>query len=284
VLAMDETPIKAGRKKNKSAGRGGMKVGYFWPIYGDRDEVAFPFADTRAHAVVYETLKEFCGTLLADGYGAYDSYAEASENVELANCWTHARRKFVEAEPVEPLLSGQALARIGDLYEHDARCRDGTRTPDEVRAYRQTHCTSIVDAFFASLNKALDERALLPTSPFTKAACYAVDRERSLRVFLEHPGVQMDTNHLERALRPIALGRKNWMFCSTEVGARQVGMIQSLLVTCKLHGLDTYTYLVDVLQRVQTQPAKQVRELTPRLWAEHFAQSPMRSALFSHSD
>ena len=100
-------------------------------------------------------------------------------------------------------------------------------------------------------------------------------------VFLAQPGVQMDTNHLERALRPIAIGRKNWMFCSTEVGASQVGVIQSLLVTCRLHGLDAYTYLVDVLQRVQIHPAKRVQELTPRLWAENFALAPMRSVLFS---
>lgn len=282
VLAMDETPIKAGRKKNKPPGRGRMKTGYFWPIYGDRDEVAFPFADTRAHAVVYETLKEFCGTLLTDGYEAYDRYAEATGKVELAHCWVHVRRKFLEAEPVEPRLSAEALSHIGALYEHDEQCRE-LRSPGEVLAYRQRHCVPIVDAFFASLTEALDKQALLPTNPFTKAASYAIDRERSLRVFLAQPGVQMDTNHLERALRPIALGRKNWMFCSTEVGARQVGVIQSLLVTCRLHGLDAYTYLVDVLQRVQIHPAKRAQELTPRLWAENFGDNPMRSVLFSYS-
>ena len=283
VLAMDETPIKAGRKKNKPPGRGRMKTGYFWPIYGDRDEVAFPFADTRAHAVVYETLKDYCGTLLTDGYEAYDRYAEATSKVELAHCWVHVRRKFLEAELVEPGLADEALTRIATLYEHDEQCRALPGGPDEVLGYRQKHCAPIVDAFFTSLTEALDNQALLPTNPFTKAARYAVDREASLRVFLRHPGVQMDTNHLERALRPIALGRKNWLFCSTEVGAKQVGVIQSLLVTCRLHGLDAYTYLVDVLQRVQVHPAKRVHELTPRLWAENFAESPMRSALFSQS-
>jgi hypothetical protein len=188
------------------------------------------------------------------------------------------RRKFVEAEPVEPQLGGDVLAHIGALYEHEARCRDGKSSPDAVRAYRQEHCLSIVDALFSLLARALEEQALLPSSPFTKAARYALDREASLRVFIDHPAVQMDTNHLERALRPIALGRKNWLFCSTEVGARQVGLIQSLLVTCRLHGLDAFTYLVDVLQRVQEHPAKRVHELTPRLWADHFADAPMRSA------
>ena len=89
----------------------------------------------------------------------------------------------------------------------------------------------------------------------------------------------IDTNHLERTIRPIALGRKNWLFCWTEMGARYVGIVQSLLSTCRLHGVDPYTYLVDVLQRIATHPAKQVDLLIPRLWKEHFAEAPLRSDL-----
>ena len=89
----------------------------------------------------------------------------------------------------------------------------------------------------------------------------------------------MDTNHLERALSPIPLGRKNWMFSWTELGAKHVGIVQSLIVTCRLHGIDPYTYLVDVLQRVGQHPASQVAELTPRWWKERFAASPLRSGL-----
>jgi hypothetical protein len=259
-----------------------MKLGYFWPVYGDRDEVVFPFADTRSHMVVARTLKEFCGILLADGYEAYDRYAAARQKVELAHCWVHTRRKFVESESVEPELSQKALDYIAALYQHDEVCKN--LASDARLDYRQKHCAPIVDEFFEWLSEVQVERALLPTNLFTKAATYAIDRESSLRVFLEHPGVQMDTNHLEQAVRPIALGRKNWMFCWTEVGARQVGVLQSLLFTCRLHGLDAYTYLVDVLQRVQIHPAKRVHELTPRLWPEHFADSPMRSVLATFPD
>jgi hypothetical protein len=100
-----------------------------------------------------------------------------------------------------------------------------------------------------------------------------------LRVFLEDPDVPLDTNHLEREIRPITLGRKNWMFCWTELGAEHVGLIQSLISTCKLHDINPYHYLVDVLQRVGQHPASQVDELTPRLWKQKFAQNPMRSVL-----
>ena len=100
-----------------------------------------------------------------------------------------------------------------------------------------------------------------------------------LKVYLGDPDVPIDTNHLERALRVIPMGRKNWNFCWTEAGAEQVGVIQSLLTTCRLHGVDPYTYLVDVLQRVSRHPARYVIELTPRVWKEKFANNPLKSNL-----
>lgn len=93
------------------------------------------------------------------------------------------------------------------------------------------------------------------------------------------PDVPIDTNHLERALRAIPMGRKNWNFCWTELGAKHVGIVQSLIVTCRLHGIDPYTYLVDVLQRVAMHAASRVAELTPRLWKQNFASDPLRSDL-----
>jgi len=91
----------------------------------------------------------------------------------------------------------------------------------------------------------------------------------------------MDTNHLERALRVIPMGRRNWLFTWTELGAKHVGIIQSLLTTCRLHEISAYDYLVDVLQRVDRHPASRVVELTPRLWKEHFAENPLRSDLYA---
>ncbi len=108
-------------------------------------------------------------------------------------------------------------------------------------------------------------------------------RKAALEVFLGDDKVAIDTNHLERALRPIPMGKKNWLFCWTEVGAEAVGAIQSLLVTCRLHQVDPYVYLVDVLQRVGQHPAHLVHELTPRLWKEKFAANPLRSDLFDSS-
>ena len=120
---------------------------------------------------------------------------------------------------------------------------------------------------------------LLPSNPLSKALQYARARHASLQVFLSNPAVPIDTNHLERALRVIPLGRRNWLFCWTELGAKQVGIIQSLIVTCKLQGVDVYTDLVDVLQRVGEHPARDVIDLTPRVWKTRFSQNPIKSDL-----
>ncbi|SPE21097.1 transposase (fragment) [Burkholderiales bacterium] len=108
------------------------------------------------------------------------------------------------------------------------------------------------------------------------------ERRDGLQVFLDDPDVASDTNHLERAFRAIPLGRKNWMFCWTELGARRVGMVQSVLTTCKLHDIDACDNLVDVLQRVSQHPASRVDELTPRKWKTLSADNALRSPLCDH--
>jgi transposase len=145
--------------------------------------------------------------------------------------------------------------------------------------HRLTHSKPHVETFFAWVDRCLEEHGLRPTTPFTKALNYVRERRLGLEIFLTDPDVPMDTNHLERSLRAIPMGRKNWNFCWTELGAKHVGIVQSLIVTCRLHGIDVYTYLVDVLQRVGQHPAARVAELTPRLWKLHFAANPLRSAL-----
>lgn len=136
-----------------------------------------------------------------------------------------------------------------------------------------------MDQFFEWVDRQFERQGLLPSNPLTKALGYVRQRRAGLEVFLQDADVPMDTNHLERALRPIPMGRKNWNFCWTEVGAQHAGIVQSLIATCRLHDVDPYTYLVDVLQRVGQHPASRVHELTPRLWKQHFAQAPLRSDL-----
>ena len=186
----------------------------------------------------------------------------------------------MKAQEVEPVRVKTALDFIADLYEQEGEIRRrGLEGEAKLRA-RTEQSKPIVDAFFTWLDKELIGSALLPTNPFTRAAVYARKRQKGLEVFLADPDVPPDTNHLERALRVIPMGRKNWIFCWTELGAERVGQIQSLLVTCVLHDVDPYTYLVDVLQRIDRHPQSEVKQLTPRLWKQHFAGDPLRSLLY----
>jgi transposase len=176
-------------------------------------------------------------------------------------------------------LGAAALDQIATLYHEEAKIREQGLDGVAKLAYRGEHSKPLVDAFFAWLKQTVVTEVILPTNPFGQAARYALEREAGLRVFLANPDVPLDTNHLEREIRPVALGRKNWLFCWTEVGARQVGIIYSVVASCRLQGVDPYVYLVDVLQRVDTHPALEVQLLTPRLWKEHFAAQPLRSDL-----
>ena len=141
----------------------------------------------------------------------------------------------------------------------------------------------VVHQFFAWVDAQFESQGLLPSSPLTAAMAYVRERRAALEVYLSDPEVPIDTNHLERALRVVPMGRRNWLFCWTELGAKYVGIAQSLIATCRLHDIDPYTYLVDVLQRVGQHPAVNVAQLTPRLWKQHFADNPLRSDLFAIS-
>ena len=279
VLSMDETPIKAGPTKNKK-GKGVMKQAWFWPLMGDQDEIAFTYSAGRGRAHIEHILKDlFAGTLVSDGYVAYSSYAAKNKHIIHANCWVHGRRKFVEAEDDEPDAVKRVLGSIGHLYQVETQIRELELTGEQKREFRLVHSKPVVDQLFAWFEQQRQRPELLPSSPFSKAIAYMQNREHELRVFLEDPAVPMDNNHTERALRVIPLGRKNWLFCWTELGAEHVGIIQSLIVTCKMQGIDPATYLTDVLQRIAIHPAKQVEELTPRVWKDLFAQNPLRSDL-----
>jgi hypothetical protein len=280
VKAMDETPIKAGR-----AGPGKLKAAYFWPVYGELDEVCFPFFESRRIEHVEQALgltPVERGVLLTDGYTAYEHYTKKT-GLTHAQCWAHTRRKLFEAQDIEPEAAARGLDFIGGLYAVEERIRDQKLSAARKLDYRLMYAKPIVEQFFAWVTQQFEALGLLPSNPLTKALAYARERRFGLEVYLTDPDVPIDTNHLERALRAIPMGRKNWMFCWTELGAKHVGIMQSLIVTCRLHQIDPYYYLVDVLQRVGQHPASRVEELTPRLWKQLFASNPLCSSLHTIS-
>jgi hypothetical protein len=270
IVWMDETKVRAGKVNGK------MKQGYFWSIYGEKEEVAFHYNRSRGHEIIYEVLgKGFSGILETDDYAAYETYSNKLESVEHALCWSHTRRKFIKAEDQESELVETALAYIRDLY----KIEESIKNPKKKQEIRGSKSKLVVDKFFTWLKDTFNQKTLLPSSEFTKAVNYALDNEAGLRVFLSNPHVTLDTNHLEREIRPIAVGRKNWMFCDTEAGAEVSAIIYSLIASCKLQDINPYHYLVDVLQRVQIHPQSKISQLTPLNWKQQFPEDQRLTSL-----
>ena len=277
-VSVDETPVKAGIKE-----RGKFKQGYFWAVYGELEEVFFEFHSSRAlialKEVLYEPRLPPVPYMLTDGYVVYEKYSKDNPALVHANCWSHTRREFIKAENIEPELVIEALNQIRHLYQIEEEIRDNHLDGNKKLLYRQEQAKPVVEKFFEWSEQTLNSKLLLPSSPLTKALSYALKRKTQLMVYLSNPEIAIDTNHLERQIRPIPMGRKNWLFCWTEVGAKHVATIQTLLQTCRLQNIDPFTYLVDVLQRVEEHPFSKVDELIPRNWKILFADNPLRSQL-----
>ncbi len=274
LLAIDETPIKAGQEQP-----GKLRLCWYWPIYGEDDEVVFTFSRSRGHQHLLATLGDYRGKILSDGHSAYRTYAKKCSGVVHAQCWAHARREFVKAENDEPESVAEALDLIGQLYLVEARIKEKALGSEQALALRAEHAKPAADTFFTWCDQQCQRLDLVPSNRLSKALKYVRSREESLRMYLSDPEQPIDTNHLERTLRVIPMGRRSWLFNWTEIGGERVGVIQSLLTTCRLHGVHPFTYLVDVLQRVGQHPANRVEELTPRLWKTVFADNPLRSDL-----
>jgi transposase len=206
VKTMDETPIKAGR-----SGHGKMQTGYFWPVYGEEDEVCFPFHPSRSADFVASALglKAPIGSvLLTDGYSAYQRYAE-KVGITHAQCWSHSRRGFFEALDAEPTGAACALEQIKALYAVEERIRENELAGEAKHIHRLMYSKPVVEYFFAWVDQELARQGFTPSNPYIQALNYVRERRAGLEVFLTDPDVPIDTNHIERALRVIPMGRKS---------------------------------------------------------------------------
>jgi transposase len=199
--------------------------------------VCFPFHSSRSADFVCQALgikPVVNAVLLTDGYAAYAQYAQKT-GIHHARCWAHGRRTFFEALTAEPTAAAEALEQIKALYAVEEEIRDAKLTGDTKQLHRLTHSKPLVELFFEWVDRQLQRQGFTPTNPFIQALNYVRERRVGLELFLTDPDVPIDTNHLERALRVVPMGRKSWLFCWTELGAKHVGIIQSLIVTCRQH-------------------------------------------------
>ena len=212
-------------------------------------------------------LEQFSGVLHVDGYAGFEPLAEKGD-VVLAACWSHTRRKFYEvAQATNAPIAVEALRRIGELYAVEADAHG--QSPAQRLAARRSRSKPIVDALRAWLEAQLP--LLSGSSTLAEAIRYALARWHGLTRFLHDGRIELDTNPVERAIRPVALGRKNHLFAGSDGGGRRWAVLCSLIETCKLNGVEPYAYLKDVLERmVDGYPINRLDELLPWAWrAEH---------------
>lgn len=258
VLA-DETPlpVQADNKTHK---------GFMWSFIND-DYILYRYSRTRSGITPSEVLKGSSGALLADGFSGYNNVC-TPEGRTRAGCWAHVRRKFFEAKDTA-LEANRVLEMIKALYriEYEAANLDVVGSAQHL-ALRQQQAVPIVNELFGYL---IEQKGLHPPkSPMGKAITYVINNGDELNQFLQNQNLPLDNNASERALRIIALGRKNYLFAGNDASAENLAGLYSLVATCELHKINPEHYLADVLIRVQTHPQGKIDELLPHRWKMRF--------------
>jgi transposase len=260
LVLTDDTPIRVqtGSKKTKKA----AIWAYLSPA---QKEVVFDFTMSRARDGPERFLGDYRGYLQADAYSGYDRIFDRSEVTEVG-CWAHARRKFYESMDTSPEEASAVMAGIRRLYRIEAKAKEEHLAPAAVRDLRCRESLPILQAIREYL--LIQKITALPQSPFGKAITYALNQWEALVRYVGDGRLPIDNNAAERALRTVAIGRKNWLFAGSPAGGTRAATLYSLVSSCRLQGIDPFVYLRDVIERISTHPMSRIAEFTPRGWAE----------------
>jgi hypothetical protein len=262
VVFADETPIDL-----QVQGKSRCQQAYIW-IYaggggGDPPYRFFEFCLNRNHDHPLKTLKGYKGVLHSDKYGVYEKLAKM-DGIIWCPCMAHVRRKFVEAEGGDPDLRRHILRWIRHLFMLERVA--WSRSAEERLRIRLELEKPILDKMTAKVKERLLSGGLLPKSNFAKALNYYMGLAPYLANYINHPDARLDNNVAERGLRPLTIGRKNWLFVGSEDSGRSAATILSLVQTCRNLGINPQEYLEDVLRRIMSHPAKQIDQLLPDKW------------------
>lgn len=245
-----------------------VHLGYMWvfrnPVAGG---VLFAYRPGRGAKVLNETLADFKGKLQSDGYSAYTAYLKKHEGVELVSCLAHIRRKFFDARKNDPDRADLALRACQYLYRIEDKCRERGVGPEVRQRMRRRYARPAYEALLDWVHASLPDS--LPKSGIGKALSYAANHLPRLRHYLEDGRVEIDNNQIENKIRPLALGRKNYLFAGSRKGAERAAMMYSFLSTCKEHDVNPREWLKDVLLRINDHPINRIEELLPSEWKKN---------------
>jgi transposase len=255
----DDTPIRV-----LAPGTGKTRTARFWVYLGDEISpyTLFDYTPNRSRDGPQEFLKGFKGYLQADAYAGYDRLYAGNDVIEVA-CWAHTRRKFFEARDTDA-RADEMLSLIKQLYAIESEARDLKLPPGLRRDLRQLKSVPILERMEPWL--AAREADTLPKSPLGQALTYARNQWAALKRYVDDGTLEIDNNLGENALRPICLGRKNYLFVGSDAGGQRAAILYSLIRTCERHGVNAWNYLRDILTRISTHPASQIDDLLPHRW------------------
>ena len=256
-----------------SAGQWQNQSGHFWTFNRPGGEGFYHWQTSRAAACLENVIPlTFTGTLQCDGYSAYQSFANGRGGIELAGCWAHVRRKFYEALEQSPRVGGWLLRQIQNLYRIEEVLREQRAGPQLRLAVRASQSRPIVVRLQRAVVRLKGSGRYLPQSLLGQAMDYALGQWTTLEVFLKDGRVEIDNNLVENAIRPTAIGKKNWLFIGGAQAGERSAIIYTVIENCRRRGLDPFAYLRDVLTPLPNMTNWQVPTVTPQAWAK--AQQP----------
>jgi transposase len=273
LVQLDDTPVQC------QGGKGAANFqAYLWTYASPLvDGVVFDFAPDRGHEHVERFMgKNIEGYLVGDGYAGYGALAKKHPGLIEVGCWAHAIRKCRDALEESPAEASWMMTLIGKLFDVESAAIERKLEPDAVHAVRAERSRPVLDRIREKLEELRGQTS--DQGSLAKALTYLANQWPTLVRFLEDGRVPIHNNACEVAIRPIGVGRKNWLFAGSERGGHAAATIYTLVESCRRAGVDPFLYLRDVLVRVATHPAARVHELIPASWKELFGSPAVRSA------
>jgi len=292
VIQADETPVKqqvggddgdgkrgGGSGGGATGGGGPMKTCYFWSYIGDDKHpyILYDYQLSRSSAAPNRWFTDargqptYHGYLQCDAYAGYNDLFDRQQSWRMTHvgCWAHARRKFHDARLQSPGLCHHALAQIQSLYQIERDADERNLDAVARQTLRENHARPIIDALVAWCET--QQRQALPKSGLGEALTYTLNQITSLRRYLDDGQLAIDNNQCERSIRPIAIGRRNWLFTGSPAGGKAAAAMFSLISSAKRHDVEPLAYLTDLFTRLPATPLSQLTQFLPDHWQPRHA-------------
>lgn len=263
-LQADESPLKVLDRNDKN----GIHKGFMW-VYNAPCEnlVLFDYRKGRDSSGPKEMLKDYHGLLQTDGYSVYESLFASHPHIMLVYCMAHARRKFVDALKDDKAKAGQVLTKMQQLYVLEQEMRDNNSTPEQRTLIRTEKAVAVLEEIEKWM--IANAKTVRPTSALGIAIAYTLPRWKGLSAYAKHGQLEIDNNLVENSIRPLAIGRKNYLFAGSHEAAEMTAAMYSFMACCKRNNVDESQWLKDVFERIQSHKQKDLYQLLPNNWQRY---------------